>query len=140
VISSEDERRLDTERIQHAIDNCAAGKAVVVRAHGHNPIGLITLRSGVTLVMDANTSLVGSRDPRVYDVAPTAFPRGGISPIITLPGTSISSWATAKLSSITAKFIARPMPGYILPHRQNTIPRKTPALSSTGAGSLPART
>jgi len=34
VIAPEDEQKLDTERIQHAIDNCAAGKAVVLRANG----------------------------------------------------------------------------------------------------------
>ena len=32
--------------------------------------GPVVLRSGVTLVVDANTSLVASRDPRLYDRAP----------------------------------------------------------------------
>jgi polygalacturonase len=73
VISSEDERRLDTERIQHAIDNCAEGKAVVLRAVRKKEVflsGPITLRPRVTLVVAANTSLVASRDPRVYDLSP----------------------------------------------------------------------
>jgi polygalacturonase len=73
VISPQDEKVLDTERIQHAMDNCAAGQAVVLRAHGKKSVfltGPIALRSGVTLVVSANTSLAGSRDPRIYDLAP----------------------------------------------------------------------
>jgi polygalacturonase len=73
VIEDKDERSLDTERIQHALDNCAAGKAVVLRAHGKKNVfltGPLTLRSGVTLVVDENTALVASRDPRLYDLAP----------------------------------------------------------------------
>jgi polygalacturonase len=73
VIAPEDERKLDTARIQHAIDNCAAGKAVVLRANGGKNVflaGPIALRAGVTLVVDANTALVASRDPRLYDLAP----------------------------------------------------------------------
>jgi polygalacturonase len=73
TIADKDERRLDTERIQHAIDNCAAGKALVLRAHGKKNVfltGPLALRSGVTLVVDANTALVASRDPRIYDLTP----------------------------------------------------------------------
>jgi polygalacturonase len=73
VISAENERKLDTERIQHAIDNCAEGKAVVLRNHGQRNVflsGPIALHSGVTLVVNANTSLVASRDPRIYDLSP----------------------------------------------------------------------
>ena len=73
VISPQDEAALDTARIQQAMDNCAVGKAVVLRAHGEKNVfltGPIALRSGVTLVVDANTALVASRDPRLYDLAP----------------------------------------------------------------------
>ena len=73
AIADRDERKLDTERIQHAIDNCKAGEAVVLRAEGRSNVfltGPIVLRSGVTLVVDAHTSLVASRDPRVYDLSP----------------------------------------------------------------------
>jgi polygalacturonase len=72
VISLQDERTLDTERIQQAVDNCATGMAVVLSARDHKNVflsGPIKLRSGVTLVVDANTSLVASRNPRVYDLA-----------------------------------------------------------------------
>jgi polygalacturonase len=73
TIADKDERRLDTERIQHAIDDCAAGKAVVLRADSTKNVfltGPLALRSGVTLVVDANTTIVGSRDPRIYDLTP----------------------------------------------------------------------
>ncbi len=83
VISPEDEQRLDTGRIQHAIDTCAGAltdrsssvgqKAVVLRAHGRKNVfltGPVALRAGVILVVDANTALVASRDPRLYDLAP----------------------------------------------------------------------
>jgi polygalacturonase len=73
IIADSDERKLDTARIQHAIDNCASGTAVVLRAHGRNNVflaGPIVLRAGITLVVDANTALVASRDPRVYDLTP----------------------------------------------------------------------
>jgi polygalacturonase len=73
VIALADEQKLDTERIQHALDTCAAGQAVVLRAQGRKNVfitGPITLRAGVTLVVDAHTALVASRDPRLYDLAP----------------------------------------------------------------------
>jgi polygalacturonase len=73
IISPEDERAPDTEHIQRAIDACTAGEAVVLRAHGRRNVfltGPITLRAGVTLVVDANTALVASRDPRLYDLSP----------------------------------------------------------------------
>jgi polygalacturonase len=73
VIADKDERSLDTGRIQNAIDTCTAGKSVVLRAAGMKNVfltGPLSLRSGVTLVVDVNTALVASRDPRLYDLAP----------------------------------------------------------------------
>ncbi|MGB9030276.1 MAG: hypothetical protein WCC27_09160 [Acidobacteriaceae bacterium] len=73
VLSDADEQRLDTARIQQAIDRCPAGRAVILRAHhGRNVFltGPLTLKSGVTLVVDANTVLAASRDPRVFDITP----------------------------------------------------------------------
>ncbi len=91
VISPGDERVLSTGRIQHAIDNCAAGNAVVLRAQGKRNVflsGPLALRSGVTLVVSANTALVASRDPRLYDLAPgscgvVAEKGHGCKPLIT---------------------------------------------------------
>jgi polygalacturonase len=73
VISAVDEQKLDTERIQRAIDNCVAGQAVVLRDHGRKYVflaGPLTLRPGVTLVINAHTALVASRNPRLYDLSP----------------------------------------------------------------------
>ncbi|HEY6456544.1 MAG TPA: pectinesterase family protein [Steroidobacteraceae bacterium] len=73
VLSPEAERNLDTARIQRALDHCAAGKAVELRSNGSKQIflsGPLTLRSGVTLVVAANTSLAASSDPRLYDITP----------------------------------------------------------------------
>jgi polygalacturonase len=87
VIAESDEQKLSTQRIQDAMDHCAqnpsasadgAGsqvepKSVVLRAHGKKNVfitGPLTLRPGVVLVVDKNTALVGSRDPRVYDLSP----------------------------------------------------------------------
>ena len=72
-IALADEQKLSTARIQDAMDHCAQGEAVVLRAHGKKNVfltGPLTLRPGVTLVVDKNTALVASRDPRVYDTTP----------------------------------------------------------------------
>ena len=71
VLSEADEQRTDTQRVQDAIDACAPGKAVVLHARGNRSVflsGPLTLKSGVTLVVSANTVLAGSRDPRLYDI------------------------------------------------------------------------
>ena len=91
VIATDDESRLSTARIQDALDHCAAGQAVVLRAHAKKNVfltGPLTLRTGVTLVVDKNTAFVASRDPRVYDLAPggcgIVSERGhGCKPLIT---------------------------------------------------------
>jgi polygalacturonase len=73
TISAADEQRLDTARIQSAMDRCAAGQAVVLRRAGDRNVflsGPLTLRSGVTLVVEAHTALVASRDARLYDLIP----------------------------------------------------------------------
>src|SRR5215469_13638281 len=73
VLSDADEHRTDTARIQGAIDSCAPGHGVVLRAHGERSVflsGPLTLKSGVTLVIEANTVLAASRDPRLFDLAP----------------------------------------------------------------------
>ncbi len=73
VIADKDEQRLDTARIQAAMDHCAAGYSVVLRGKRAKNVflsGPLTLRSGVTLVIAAHTALVASRDARLYDIAP----------------------------------------------------------------------
>jgi len=91
IIAAEDERKLDTTLIQDALDHCSPGKAVVLRSSAGKNVfltGPLSLRSGVTLVVAANTALVASRDPRVYDLAPgtcgiVAEKGHGCKPLIT---------------------------------------------------------
>jgi polygalacturonase len=67
------ERDMDTARIQQAMDRCPKGRSVVLEPDGRKQIflsGPLTLRSGVTLVIRANTSLAASVNPRVYDLSP----------------------------------------------------------------------
>ena len=60
VLPTGAERDLDTDRIQQAMDRCTAGRAVVLQPEGNKQTflsGPLTLRSGVTLVIDADASL-----------------------------------------------------------------------------------
>lgn len=82
-IADADESKLDTARIQQAMDSCSRGKAVVLKTgDGHNAFltGPLQLRAGVTLVVDSGVTLFGSRDPRLYDLTPgvcgTITPKG----------------------------------------------------------------
>jgi polygalacturonase len=73
VIAENDEKSLDTARIQSAMDGCVQGQAVVLRPKGNRNVfitGPLTLRPNVTLVVSKNTALVATRDPRLYDLAP----------------------------------------------------------------------
>ena len=76
TLDAASEKTRDTARIQAAIDACAPGHAVVLRADsGHDAFlsGPLQLRNGVTLVVDSGAILFASRDPRDYDLRPGAF-------------------------------------------------------------------
>jgi polygalacturonase len=67
------EPTLDTGRIQQALDTCAKGRAVVLRADGANDAfltGPLQLREAVTLVIEKGATLFGSRNPAAYETAP----------------------------------------------------------------------
>ena len=76
VNNASDENKLDTDRIQKALNGCPAGQTVVLeRASGWLDAfltGPLKLRRGVALVMGAGATLYGSRNPRDYDVSPDA--------------------------------------------------------------------
>ena len=66
-----DEQKLDTARIQAALDACKPGQAVELKEQsGRNAFltGPLELRSGVTLLIDEGVTLFGSRDPKVYEI------------------------------------------------------------------------
>jgi len=72
TLAEADEQKTDTARIQAAMDHCAPGQAVELAASSSGNAflsGPLQLPSGVTLVVDANTILFGSRNPRDYDAS-----------------------------------------------------------------------
>jgi polygalacturonase len=72
-IAATDEQKLDTARIQKALDHCGKGQAVVLRADsGHNAFlsGPLELRANVTLLVEKGVTLFASRDPKVYELSP----------------------------------------------------------------------
>jgi polygalacturonase len=72
-LSETDENKPDTLRLQDALDHCAAGQAVELKAAGDAHAflaGPLQLRAGVTLLVDGGATLFASRNPRDYDVSP----------------------------------------------------------------------
>jgi polygalacturonase len=68
-----DEQKLDTARIQKAIDKCGKGRAVMLRVDEANNAflsGPIELRPDVTLIVGIGVTLFASRDPALYAVSP----------------------------------------------------------------------
>jgi polygalacturonase len=66
-----DESKLDTARIQSALDKCKPGMAVELKpSSGNNAFlsGPLEMRNGVTLLIDEGVTLFGSRDAAVYEV------------------------------------------------------------------------
>ena len=70
-VAPADESKLDTERIQKALDGCGPGKAVELKGAGGNNAfltGPLEMRTGVTLLVDKDVTLFGSRDAALYEV------------------------------------------------------------------------
>jgi polygalacturonase len=73
TLAPQDESRLDTDRIQNAVDHCPAGRGVELVADGRHDAflsGPIEMKRGVTLLVADETTLFASRNPRDYDVRP----------------------------------------------------------------------
>ena len=73
TLAPSDETRLDTARIQSAIDHCAQARGVLLRTHGANNAfltGPLQLHAGVTLIVGKGVTLFASRDPALYSVSP----------------------------------------------------------------------
>ena len=71
-LSPADEQKLDTARIQKAIDKCGSGRGVRLRVRGDENAflsGPLELRKGVTLIVGRGVTLFASRDPAVYATA-----------------------------------------------------------------------
>jgi polygalacturonase len=69
-LNEADEGKLDTARIQLALDKCQPGMAVELKpSSGNNAFlsGPLEMRTGVTLLIDEGVTLFGSRDAALYD-------------------------------------------------------------------------
>lgn len=111
ALRPEDEGKLDTMRIQKAIDGCKPGEAVELSAGkrkdykleemvigpmnyvpGSFLTGPLELRDGVTLLIDKGVTLYASRDPKVYESDPesarcgTSMPRPKDLPTFSMSG------------------------------------------------------
>jgi polygalacturonase len=72
-LAEADEQKLDTARIQKALDHCGKGRTVALKTDGSNDAflsGPLELRQGVTLLVDKGVTLYASRDPKVYQTGP----------------------------------------------------------------------
>jgi polygalacturonase len=72
-LAVEDEKKLDTDRIQRAIDHCAKGNGVLLRASKEKNAflsGPLVLKPGVALVVDKGVTLFASRDAALYATGP----------------------------------------------------------------------
>jgi len=69
TLAEADEKKLDTDRIQKAIDHCGKGKGVLLRTQGASDAflsGPLYLKTGVTLIVDKGATLFASRDATLY--------------------------------------------------------------------------
>jgi polygalacturonase len=72
TLAEADEAKLDTARIQKALDKCGKGKGVLLRAHGAANAfvsGPLELRSGVTLIVDKGATLFASRNASLFETS-----------------------------------------------------------------------
>jgi polygalacturonase len=71
-LAAEDEQKLDTGRIQKAIDHCKSGGVYLYAAQEKNAFlsGPLELKSNVTLVVAKGVTLYASRDPRQFETTP----------------------------------------------------------------------
>jgi polygalacturonase len=70
-LAEADERKLDTARIQAALDKCTPGMTVELKpSSGDNAFltGPLEMRAGVTLLIDEGVTLFGSRDAELYEM------------------------------------------------------------------------
>jgi polygalacturonase len=95
-----DQNGLDTVRIQQALDRCPKGQAVELAPDSVNIAfltGPLTLRPGVTLLIDKGVTLYATRNPEYYAVTPGSCgvvndsTRIGCKPLITAKSASGSA-------------------------------------------------
>jgi polygalacturonase len=73
TLAAADEKKLDTARIQKAIDKCGKGRAVLLHVNETNDAfltGPLELKPDVTLIVGRGVTLYASRDASLYAVEP----------------------------------------------------------------------
>jgi polygalacturonase len=73
ALAAEDEKKLDTARLQKAIDGCGKGHGVYLRTSGEKNAflsGPLELRPDVALIIDKGVTLYASRDAAQFATAP----------------------------------------------------------------------
>lgn len=73
TLAAADEQKLDTARIQKAIDRCGKGRAVRLHVEEANNAflsGPLQLKPEVALIVDRGVTLFASRDPTLFAVSP----------------------------------------------------------------------
>jgi polygalacturonase len=100
-LAETDESKLDSARIQSALDKCKPGMAVeLVPGEGNNAFltGPLEMRSGVTLLIDEGITLFGSRDAALYEVKDAGAASGAARSAAGVCGT-IAEAATSETST-----------------------------------------
>ncbi|MGB8028214.1 MAG: glycosyl hydrolase family 28 protein [Terracidiphilus sp.] len=72
-LAAADEQKLDTARIQKAIDKCGKGRAVLLHVDETNNAflsGPLDLKPDITLIVGLGVTLFASRDPAIFAVSP----------------------------------------------------------------------
>jgi polygalacturonase len=70
TLAPEDEQKVDTVRIQRAIDHCGKGRAVRLRVNEEKSAfltGPLVMKPEVALILDRGVTLFASRDASLYD-------------------------------------------------------------------------
>ena len=73
VLAAEAEQKLDTLRLQKAIDRCGKGRALVLRVNEENNAfvsGPLILRPDITLIVSRGVTIFAARDPKLFDSTP----------------------------------------------------------------------
>jgi polygalacturonase len=100
TLAPADEQKLDTARIQKAIDKCGKGRAVLLHVNETNDAflsGPLELRPDVTLIVGLGVTLYASRDASLYAVSPGSCgivshtPGRGCKPLIAVDHASDSA-------------------------------------------------
>jgi polygalacturonase len=93
TLAPADEQKLDTARIQKALDKCGKGRAVLLHVNETNDAflsGPLELRTEVTLIVGLGVTLYASRDSAVFAVSPGSCgivsqgPGRGCKPLISV--------------------------------------------------------